>query len=145
MSNQNCKQLFTDKSAIHNFSFSKTSILHTFENCMNHSLIVKPGLLLFILTIGFVSYSPVQAGITETTSENQKQLKQQSSQQLWQQFRQQQDRARLQQQQRIEQFRLQNQFRQQRLGESTTMDRLRQQQRMEMDRFKLQQQFKQQQ
>ncbi|MDZ8080987.1 MAG: hypothetical protein RMX35_18200 [Nostoc sp. DcaGUA01] len=125
---------------------------NTFEKTvMNHSLIVKPGLLLAILTIGLVNYSPVQAGVKDTTPQNQKQLKQQSkqlakpqsSQQLWQQFRSQQDGDRLRQQHRIEQIRLQNQLRQRPLGQHTTMDQLRQQQRLEMDRFQLQQQSQQ--
>ncbi|MCF2146420.1 hypothetical protein IQ276_008145 [Desmonostoc muscorum LEGE 12446] len=111
---------------------------------MNHSLIVKPGLLLIILTIEFLNYSPVQAGVREAIPQNQKQLKQQSSQQIWEQFRRQQDEVRLRQQQRSEQFRLQNKLRQQPLGQSR-IDQLRQQQRREMDTFKLQQKFRQQQ
>ncbi|MEH2067295.1 MAG: hypothetical protein V7K47_03845 [Nostoc sp.] len=116
---------------------------------MYRSLIVKPGLLLIVLTIDLIGFSPVQANITQTTPQNQKQLKPQqiqepaqSSQQLWEQFRQQQDVVRLQQQQRIEQFRIENQIRQQPFTKPNT-SQLREQQRREMDEFRLQQNYRQ--
>ncbi|MDZ8188029.1 MAG: hypothetical protein RMX96_24650 [Nostoc sp. ChiSLP02] len=115
---------------------------------MKNSLIVKPALILTILTIGLANYSPVQASIKETILQNQEQQNKQlsqkpSSQKLWEQFRRRQDTFHLQQQQRIEQFRQQNKLRQQPLGQFQ-IDQVRQQRR-EMDILKLQQQMRQQQ
>ncbi|MDZ7962795.1 MAG: hypothetical protein RMY34_33835 [Aulosira sp. DedQUE10] len=132
------------------FDLATPLFYNTFlENCMNNSLIVKSELLLIILAIDFVIYSPVRAEI----GQNQQQLEQQrkeltkevSSQKLWEQLRQHQDKQTLLQQQRIEQFRVQNELRQQQPFGQLRLNQVRQQQRQQMETFKLQQKLREQQ
>lgn len=130
---------------------------------MTHSLLVKSGLLLTILTLDLAIYSPVRADIAKTIPQNRQRLEAQTkqltkpiysptSQQQWEQFRQRQDEQMLRQQQRLEQFRIQNQLRQQQnLGqfrqqpfEQFRQNQLLQQQRQQMETLRLQQQLRQQ-
>ncbi|QIR36293.1 hypothetical protein HCG51_05655 [Tolypothrix sp. PCC 7910] len=130
---------------------------------MNYSLIVKSGLILVALASEFVITSAARADIGETVIQKQQPLEQQSqnltkqssSQKIWQNFRQQQDEQMLRQQQRFEQFRLQNQLNpQQPFGQLRLQNQLRQQpfeqfqlnqQRQQMETLRLQQQLRQQQ
>jgi hypothetical protein len=114
---------------------------------MNYLLTIKSGLLLIILTID-LGISSVRAQTNQKISQNQQYIdkqrtqliKRSTSQELWEQFRQQQDQLRLQQQQRVEQFRVENQVKQQPLGQ-IRLDQLRQQQRQQMNILKQQQQL----
>lgn len=115
---------------------------------MNYLLKLNIGLLLCVLASTLGIDSSVRAEINQTMQQNQqyigqqtKQLKKPSaSQELWEKFRQQQDEFRLQQQHRIEQFRIENkpgELRQQQFYQ-LRIDQLRQQQRQEIDILRLQ-------
>ncbi|MBE9205096.1 hypothetical protein IQ244_00795 [Nostoc sp. LEGE 06077] len=116
---------------------------------MNNSLPIKSGLLLVILTTNLGVYSPVQAGTNQKIAQKPqyinhpiKQVKKQStSQELWERFRQRQDENRLQQQHRLEQFRIENQLRQQQF-EPLLRDRIREQQSQEIETLRLQQKLR---
>ena len=129
---------------------------------MNRSLIVKSGLLLIMLTIDLVIYSPVRADMKAPVPQNQQQLKEQqlqhleqqrkqlssqlSSQKLWEQWRQSQDEQELEQKHRREQFMQQDELRQRQPFEQFPPEnQLRQQQRQELEIFKLQQRIREQQ
>ncbi|MBD2199192.1 MULTISPECIES: hypothetical protein [Calothrix] len=130
---------------------------------MTHSLLVKSGLLLTILTLDLAMYSPVKAEVAQKIPQNLQQLEPQgkqfskqlsspTSQQQWEEFRQRQDEQMLRQQQRLEQFRLQNELRQQqppgRLRQQPVgqfrQNQLIIQQRQQMDTLRLQQKLRQQ-
>ncbi|MBD2494070.1 hypothetical protein [Nostoc sp. FACHB-280] len=112
-----------------------------------NSLTIKSGLLLAILTTNLGMNAPVKANTHQTINQQslelkRKQVKRQSaSQELWERFRQRQDEFRLQQHHQIEQFRLENQLRQQKF-EQLDRDRLRLQQRQEIDTLRLQQKLR---
>lgn len=132
-------------------------ICHNFrENYMDYSFIVRSGLSLTIITIASLIHSPVWAEISETIPQNLQQQKQpreklkrqweetsrwkdnlkQQPQQLWQQFRQQQDEQRLRQQLQLEQFRQQDELR---LRQQLQLRQLRQQNELRLRQQSLEQ------
>lgn len=115
---------------------------------MNHLLNVRWGLLLATLAIDLGIYLPARADINQKilqnhhTEQQRKQLKKQSaSQELWERFRQRQDVFRLQQQQRLEQLRIENKVRQQPFRQ-LRINQTRQQQRQEIETLRLQQKLR---
>ncbi|RCJ28498.1 hypothetical protein A6770_23850 [Nostoc minutum NIES-26] len=123
---------------------------------MDYSFIVRSGLSLIIITIASLIHSPAWAEISETIPQNLQQQKQprenlkrqweetsrwkgnlkQQPQQLWQQFRQQQDEQRLRQQLQLEQFRQQDELR---LRQQLQLRQLRQQNELRLRQQPLEQ------